>query len=338
MSAHKTRRRARGDRPGRRHARHPRRRDRRHPGLPRRWFRTPGRPPRPRRTRTATGGLLWARTRHATSRAGDPNPHDHVLVANVVEMLDARGGWKGLDTAALRDIVHAATMVGRLAVGRQGRRARATRSRPDAGPSGRLDHWQIAGIPDAGARGVLEAVRRDRRRRRGRAASTRRGPGASPPATTRERRRRETPDSLIGAVAGRARRRSAGRRGGSSGASTTSPAPTTARCAPLDDVERDAGRRTRPARTGRLAAGEGVHPQPTSSAAVAPRLYGYRPGRTRRTSSTPCSATPRRSRSSASPAPAAGPGSPPPSSPPKQAIADVADRLATDRPARRRQR
>ena len=64
--------------------------------------------------RTATGGLVYAVTRHATSRAGDPSPHDHVLVANVVEMLDGRGGFKGLDSAALRDTVEAATMVGRL--------------------------------------------------------------------------------------------------------------------------------------------------------------------------------------------------------------------------------
>ena len=37
--------------------------------------------------RTPTEGLVYARTRHATSRAGDPEPHDHVLVANLVEML-----------------------------------------------------------------------------------------------------------------------------------------------------------------------------------------------------------------------------------------------------------
>jgi conjugative relaxase-like TrwC/TraI family protein len=31
-------------------------------------------------TRTATSGLVYAVTRHATSRAGDPCPHDHVLL------------------------------------------------------------------------------------------------------------------------------------------------------------------------------------------------------------------------------------------------------------------
>jgi len=96
--------------------------------------------------RTATGGLAYAVTRHATSRAGDPSPHDHVLVANVVEMLDARGGFKGLDSAALRDTVEAATMVGRLHSA-----ARAVelgfRIEPDDGPSGNLRHWRVAGIP-----------------------------------------------------------------------------------------------------------------------------------------------------------------------------------------------
>lgn len=99
-------------------------------------------------TRTATGGLLWARTRHATSRAGDPNPHDHILVANVTEMLDARGGWKALDTAALRDIVHGATMAGRVASAAKAVELGYAIS-ADAGPSGKLDHWQLTGIPKA---------------------------------------------------------------------------------------------------------------------------------------------------------------------------------------------
>jgi conjugative relaxase-like TrwC/TraI family protein len=96
--------------------------------------------------RTATSGLLWARTRHATSRAGDPLPHDHVLIVNLTEMLDRTGGWKALDTAGIRDLVHAATMAGRMAAA-----AKAIELGyaivPDHGPSGRLDHWGIAGIP-----------------------------------------------------------------------------------------------------------------------------------------------------------------------------------------------
>lgn len=89
--------------------------------------------------RTPTSGLIYGRTRHATSRAGDPNPHDHVLVANVIEMLDDRGGWKGLDTAGVRDMVHAATAVGRLHGAWEARRLGYAIS-PDHGPSGKLDH------------------------------------------------------------------------------------------------------------------------------------------------------------------------------------------------------
>jgi conjugative relaxase-like TrwC/TraI family protein len=116
------------------------------------WFERQGGRRGRSQTRTRTGGLLWAQTRHATSRAGDPNPHDHVLVANGTEMVDERGGWKGLDTAALRDVVHAATMAGRVASAAKALEL-GYAIRPDAGPSGELDHWQIDRIPD----GVLEA-------------------------------------------------------------------------------------------------------------------------------------------------------------------------------------
>ena len=97
--------------------------------------------------RTPTEGIVWSRTRHATSRAGDPEPHDHVLIANVVRMADEAGGWKGLDTAGLRDLLHAATAVGRMTSA-----AKATELgyaiEGDDGPSGRLGHWRIAGIPE----------------------------------------------------------------------------------------------------------------------------------------------------------------------------------------------
>ncbi|HEY9562702.1 MAG TPA: relaxase domain-containing protein, partial [Nocardioides sp.] len=78
------------------------------------WFQQRGGRRGRAQVRTATSGLTYAVTRHATSRAGDPSPHDHVLVANLVEMLDTKGGYKALDSAALRDTVEAATMVGRL--------------------------------------------------------------------------------------------------------------------------------------------------------------------------------------------------------------------------------
>jgi conjugative relaxase-like TrwC/TraI family protein len=67
---------------------------------------------------TPTAGLIYAHTRHATSRSGDPSPHDHVLLANVLEMKDGQGGWKAADTALWREHLHAATMVGRVAAAR----------------------------------------------------------------------------------------------------------------------------------------------------------------------------------------------------------------------------
>jgi hypothetical protein len=78
---------------------------------------------------------------------GDPCPHDHVLMANLVEMLDERGGWKAADTTLWREHLHAATMVGRVAAAgvavELGYGIEA-----DPGPSGRLGHWRIAGVPD----------------------------------------------------------------------------------------------------------------------------------------------------------------------------------------------
>jgi len=96
---------------------------------------------------TRTGGLIYAVTRHATSRAGDPNPHDHVLVANLVHMADGKGGWKGAHTALLREHLHAATMFGRVAAAHEAVSLGYGIERDD-GPSGKLGHWRIAGIPE----------------------------------------------------------------------------------------------------------------------------------------------------------------------------------------------
>jgi conjugative relaxase-like TrwC/TraI family protein len=98
------------------------------------------------RTPAATSGLIYAHARHATSRAGDPCPHDHVLLANVVEMLDRRGGYKAPDTTLWREHLHAATMVGRMAAARRAVEL-GYAIELDHGPSGRLGHWAIAGIP-----------------------------------------------------------------------------------------------------------------------------------------------------------------------------------------------
>jgi conjugative relaxase-like TrwC/TraI family protein len=97
-------------------------------------------------TPTPTSGMLYASTRHATSRAGDPCPHDHVLIANVVEMLDDRGGWKAADTALWREHLHAATAYGRFHAARVAIEL-GYGIVSDSGPSGRLGHWAIAGIP-----------------------------------------------------------------------------------------------------------------------------------------------------------------------------------------------
>ena len=70
-----------------------------------------------------------------------------MLIANVIEMLDEKGGTKAPDTTLWREHLHAATMVGRVA-------SAATAVElgygieADRGPSGKLGHWKIAGIPD----------------------------------------------------------------------------------------------------------------------------------------------------------------------------------------------
>jgi conjugative relaxase-like TrwC/TraI family protein len=96
---------------------------------------------------TPTAGLIYAHTRHATSRSGNPCPHDHVLLANVVEMLDERGGWKAANTSLWREHLHAATVYGRVAAAHKAVEL-GYGIEIDDGPSGRLRHWRVAGIPD----------------------------------------------------------------------------------------------------------------------------------------------------------------------------------------------
>jgi conjugative relaxase-like TrwC/TraI family protein len=95
---------------------------------------------------TPTSGLVYAVTRHGTSRLGDPALHDHVLIANVCQMRDAHGGHKGLYSALVRDLAEPAAMVGRL---RSAAKAieLGYAIEPDPGPSGRARDWRIAGIP-----------------------------------------------------------------------------------------------------------------------------------------------------------------------------------------------
>jgi conjugative relaxase-like TrwC/TraI family protein len=93
-----------------------------------------------------TSGLVYALTRHGTSRLGDPHLHDHVLIANVAEMRDRHGGYKALYSARLRDQVEAAAMVGRL---RSAAKAIELGYAIEVGQgrSGRAREWRIAGIP-----------------------------------------------------------------------------------------------------------------------------------------------------------------------------------------------
>ncbi len=95
---------------------------------------------------TPTSGLIYAVTRHATSRLGDPALHDHVLIANVCEMLDTKGGHKALYSAVVRDMAEAAAMAGRM---RSAARAieLGYAIELDPGESGRARDWRIAGIP-----------------------------------------------------------------------------------------------------------------------------------------------------------------------------------------------
>jgi hypothetical protein len=62
-------------------------------------------------------------------------------------MRDGRGGWKAADTALWREHLHAATMVGRVAAARVAV-GLGYAIEADPGPSGRLRHWRIAGVPD----------------------------------------------------------------------------------------------------------------------------------------------------------------------------------------------
>ncbi len=181
VSPYEVGRRAGGDRPGRGHARHRRRRARRHPRVPRPAGGREGRAAGTGQLRTATGGLIWATSRHATTRAGDPQVHDHVLVANAV--FDARRA--GRLEGARHGTCCATTCTRRPPSGGwlrpQGRRARL-RDRRRPGPSGRLGGWAIAGIPEEVCEVHSKRSGADHRRR-----------SATTPPTPRARWRRAPP-------------------------------------------------------------------------------------------------------------------------------------------------
>lgn len=64
----------------------------------------------------------------------------------MIEMLDDRGGWKAADTTLWREHLHAATMLGRVAAARRAVEL-GYAIETDPGPSGRLRHWRVAGVP-----------------------------------------------------------------------------------------------------------------------------------------------------------------------------------------------
>ena len=150
--------------------------------------------------RSPTDGLTWAVSRHATTRAGDPQVHDHVLLANLLRMRDERGGWKALDTGLVRDHLHAATAVGRMAAAAKAV-ALGYGIEPDPGPSGRLGAWAISGIPKdawqvhATRSAQIDAAVGPEATYRARAIAAR---------ATRDRKADEHVEDLVAAVAGRA--------------------------------------------------------------------------------------------------------------------------------------
>ncbi len=99
-------------------------------------------------TPVPTHGMIYATARYPASRAGDPSPYDVVLVANVAALADHVGGYKAADTRVWRDYLHAATVVGRMAAARTAVELGYAIERDD-GPSGRLGHWAIGGVPRA---------------------------------------------------------------------------------------------------------------------------------------------------------------------------------------------
>ena len=94
-------------------------------------------------------------------------------------MKDEQGGWKAADTALWREHLHAATMVGRLAAARVAVEL-GYAIEPDPGPSGRLGHWKIAGVPDE-VMGCTPSGRPRSKPSAAGAATLRTAPGASPP-------------------------------------------------------------------------------------------------------------------------------------------------------------
>ena len=101
-----------------------------------------------------TGNLVYAQTTHATSRAGDPNLHTHVIVSNAV-FDETRGEWRALNN---REIFANQVMLGLIyqrelagSLMREGYDVRSANS--DGKSPGKDGMFEIADCPQ----GVLDA-------------------------------------------------------------------------------------------------------------------------------------------------------------------------------------
>ena len=117
---------------------------------------------------TPTAGLVYAHTRHATSRAGDPARTTTCWWPTWWRCSTTQGGWKAADTALWREHLHAATAVGRHGRPPGGRSSSATPSSPT---TARRAGWATGPSPACPTRRIeLHSKRAGRdRRRRGRA-------------------------------------------------------------------------------------------------------------------------------------------------------------------------
>ena len=98
---------------------------------------------------------MAAAFRHRTSRAGDPQLHTHVLVANLGRGLDGR--WSALDGRRLYAHARAASFVYQAVL-----RAELTRTLGRRVAPVRNGIAEVVGVPQAGAAGVQPAARGDR--------------------------------------------------------------------------------------------------------------------------------------------------------------------------------
>ena len=152
-------------------------------------------------------GLVAAAFRHRTSRAGDPQLHTHVLVANLGRGVDGR--WSALDGRRLYAEARAASFIYQAVL--RGELTRTAGRRVDAGSAwdrrgGRRAAAGDAGVQPAaggdrgGAGGARDVRARGRRRRR------RSRPGG-------RRTRASTADTLVGEWRTRAEELGFGQRG-----------------------------------------------------------------------------------------------------------------------------